>query len=190
MLLLLITGSAIVSQLRRGAPFGYGLLAAAVFRLLLLSVGRVAIAAAVRRIACRDVLETGCPDPRAGACCRVAGTCGMSRMLDGIVQPLCPPCGSPAAMERGSRLAEFREVRLPGRRRPPSPYDALQGDFRFYTTMAMCCTKRATTGRATKFSARAWDQQRPDVREYRGAELRNAGGMSRQPRKPTCMRTI
>ena len=30
-LLLLITGSAIVSQLRRGAPFGYGLLAAAVF---------------------------------------------------------------------------------------------------------------------------------------------------------------
>lgn len=30
-LLLLITGSAIVSQLRRGAPFGYGLLAAALF---------------------------------------------------------------------------------------------------------------------------------------------------------------
>lgn len=120
-LLLLITGSAIVSQLRRGAPFGYGLLAAAVFACFSYPWGVLPLRLLFVVLLAGTCSKRVVPIPGRGHVVVLLALAGCLVCWTGLYSLLCPSCGSPAAMERDPHLAEFRTVRLPGRRRAPLP---------------------------------------------------------------------
>ena len=129
-LLLLITGSAIVSQLRRGAPFGYGLLAAAVFACFSYPWGVLPL-----RLQFVVLLAGTCSK-------RVVPIPGRGHVVVLLALAGCLVCWT-GLYSRYARRVEARrqwsEVRIwPNSGRydylvedGPRYHDALQGDFRF-----------------------------------------------------------
>ena len=129
-LLLLITGSAIVSQLRRGAPFGYGLLAAAVFACFSYPWGVLPL-----RLLFVVLLAGTCSK-------RVVPIPGRGHVVVLLALAGCLVCWT-GLCSRYARRVEARrqwsEVRIwPNSGRydylvedGPRYHDALQGDFRF-----------------------------------------------------------
>ncbi len=129
-LLLLITGSAIVSQLRRGAPFGYGLLAAAVFACFSYPWGVLPL-----RLLFVVLLAGTCSK-------RVVPIPGRGHVVVLLALAGCLVCWT-GLYSRYARRVEARrqwsEIRIwPNSGRydylvedGPRYHDALQGDFRF-----------------------------------------------------------
>ena len=119
-LLLLITGSAIVSQLRRGAPFGYGLLAAAVFACFSYPWGVLPL-----RLLFVVLLAGTCSK-------RVVPIPGRGHVVVLLALAGCLVCWT-GLYSRYARRVEARRQWSEIRIWPNSGryHDALQGDFRF-----------------------------------------------------------
>lgn len=188
-LLLLITGSAIVSQLRRGAPFGYGLLAAAVF-------------------ACFSY---------PWACCH-CGCCssyclpgrarnGLSRSPGGGMSSCCwhlrdvsyagrdCTAAMPVVWKPGGNGARSASGRIPDgtttwSKTGPVTTTLCRATFGFYTTTAMRCTKRAATGKAMKSCVRGCGSAATRCSGISRGEITKCWGMSRLPSWPISMRTV
>lgn len=188
-LLLLITGSAIVSQLRRGAPFGYGLLAAAVFACFSYPWGVLPL-----RLLFVVLLAGTCSK-------RVVPIPGRGHVVVLLALAGCLVCWT-GLYSRYARRVEARrqwsEIRIwPNSGRydylvedGPRYHDALQGDFRFYTTTAMRCTKRAATGKAMKSCVRGCGSAATRCSGISRGEITKCWGMSRLPSWPISMRTV
>lgn len=177
-LLLLMTGTALLSLIRRGNPLGYGLLAAAVFACFSYPWSVLPLRLLFVLLLAATQARAGGPYPqRASHHARGPAADGMLRGLARIVQTFRAAGKRQPAMERRAYLGLRRTVRLRrGGRRTLLERHALGFPVSLRLRLFAPQNRRLPAEQRNPRSRNA-DQQRPDVLEHNGPKLRSAGGL-------------